>query len=258
MDGNEFFSKYGPWALVTGASSGIGLAIATRLAERGLMALPNFPESPHIAENRSGRLSRGTPLPDLLEHQHQHHQQGAARRRHAVGDSTAVWPGAGLAASASVQMSRPADLAGGDRGALAPRRHRGGVADQGRGGRRLRIASARSSTGSSPTPRPKVSFRSALPHSTACARPGPIRRGLRDMTVPPTSTSPSTSTRARTSPSSSTSCSPWSTTRRRRRSWRQRCSSLMACRHRQGPRHRRSMPSPGPRLRRSTPAPRRH
>ena len=35
-------------------------------------------------------------------------------------------------------MSRPADLAGGDRGALAPRRHRGGVADQGRGGRRLR------------------------------------------------------------------------------------------------------------------------
>ena len=35
-------------------------------------------------------------------------------------------------------MSRIADLAGGDSGALTPRQHRGGVADQGRGRRRLR------------------------------------------------------------------------------------------------------------------------
>lgn len=61
----------------------------------------------------------------------------------------------------------------------------------------------------------------------------------------------------RRSTSSSTGCSPWSTTRRPGTSWRQRCSTLMACRHRPGPLHRRSMPSPGLRLRKPTPALRR-
>jgi short-subunit dehydrogenase len=32
----RFRNRYGPWAVVTGASSGIGLAIATALAEAGL------------------------------------------------------------------------------------------------------------------------------------------------------------------------------------------------------------------------------
>jgi short-subunit dehydrogenase len=36
MDSNEFVSKYGPRARVTGASSGIGLAVAHQLAELGL------------------------------------------------------------------------------------------------------------------------------------------------------------------------------------------------------------------------------
>ena len=32
----EFREKYGPWAIVTGASAGIGRAMATELAARGL------------------------------------------------------------------------------------------------------------------------------------------------------------------------------------------------------------------------------
>ena len=54
-----------------------------------------FPENLHIVENRLGKLSHGTPLPDLLEHPHQHHQQGAARRGDAVGDRSTAQLGAG-------------------------------------------------------------------------------------------------------------------------------------------------------------------
>ncbi|MFT5470469.1 MAG: short-subunit dehydrogenase [Verrucomicrobiales bacterium] len=36
MDTQEFQKRYGPWAIVTGASSGIGREIAAQLAERGL------------------------------------------------------------------------------------------------------------------------------------------------------------------------------------------------------------------------------
>ncbi len=32
----QYFEKYGLWAVVTGASDGIGRSIATQLAERGL------------------------------------------------------------------------------------------------------------------------------------------------------------------------------------------------------------------------------
>ena len=33
---NDFLAKYGPWALVAGASEGLGEAFADRLAQRGL------------------------------------------------------------------------------------------------------------------------------------------------------------------------------------------------------------------------------
>ena len=33
---NEFKQKYGPWALITGASSGIGMEFARQIAEKGL------------------------------------------------------------------------------------------------------------------------------------------------------------------------------------------------------------------------------
>ena len=46
MDKHAFIAKYGPWAVVTGASSGIGLAIATDLAELDL-ALYWWPVASH-------------------------------------------------------------------------------------------------------------------------------------------------------------------------------------------------------------------
>ncbi|OYU44607.1 MAG: hypothetical protein CFE44_12050, partial [Burkholderiales bacterium PBB4] len=39
MQQHQFLNKYGPWALVTGASSGIGRQIAVGLAQRGLHVL---------------------------------------------------------------------------------------------------------------------------------------------------------------------------------------------------------------------------
>ena len=36
MNKEQFAAKFGPWAVVTGASSGIGTQYATQLASRGL------------------------------------------------------------------------------------------------------------------------------------------------------------------------------------------------------------------------------
>lgn len=36
MKMNKFFDKYGPWALITGASKGIGLEYSRQIAEKGL------------------------------------------------------------------------------------------------------------------------------------------------------------------------------------------------------------------------------
>ena len=46
MDKHAFIAKYGPWAVVTGASSGIGLAIATELAEFGFSGCRIHPPIP--------------------------------------------------------------------------------------------------------------------------------------------------------------------------------------------------------------------
>lgn len=59
MSGGSFAGRYGPWAVVTGASSGIGEQFATLLAERGLNLV--------IAARRKARLEQ---LAARLREQH--------------------------------------------------------------------------------------------------------------------------------------------------------------------------------------------
>jgi uncharacterized protein len=47
---NRLKTQYGPWALVTGASSGIGLELATRLAEAGLNIVLNARQQAELDE----------------------------------------------------------------------------------------------------------------------------------------------------------------------------------------------------------------
>ena len=64
MDKQSFIARYGPWAVVTGASSGIGLAIASRLAEFGfglVLVARREPQLQQLAQgltNRLGTFSR--------------------------------------------------------------------------------------------------------------------------------------------------------------------------------------------------------
>ncbi len=62
MTNDEFARKYGPWALVTGASDGIGRALARLLAERGVNLVLNARGSDRLEALETELMARGIEI----------------------------------------------------------------------------------------------------------------------------------------------------------------------------------------------------